>query len=100
MIEPIIGERQCAKCGECKLLTEFSAARKRDGSPRPHSYCKACRNQQAKDRTLLGRRKDRQVRRPARVDIWPRPLGEALLDVRTRRWRYPVEAGALAWRLA
>ena len=91
MYQPIIGEKQCAKCHECKLLTEFSLVKRR-GKVCWHSYCKACRNQQAKDRAMLGRRKDR---RPNREEIWPRKLGEALLDVRAKRWRYPVSPGPL-----
>ena len=81
------GDKQCYKCGECKHVTEFSIARRRNGEQRRHSYCKACRNEQAKARNALGRRKDRQVRKPMRVEIWPRPLGEALLDMRSNRWR-------------
>lgn len=77
-------ERQCTRCHACKPLSQFSP--RSDGPSGRHPYCKACRNQQAKDRAALGRRKDRKHRE----ELWPRQLREALLDVRARKWRGPV----------
>lgn len=87
--------RVCLKCLDYHTHEHFSIAYLSSGLPRLHSYCKDCRNQQAKDRAMLGRRKDIKCRSPAREEIWPRALGEVLLDVGARRWRYPVARGQL-----
>jgi hypothetical protein len=91
MIEPIQGEKQCTRCYQCKPMSQFSPRHDRPGGR--HPYCKTCRNTQAKDRAALGRRKDRKHRE----EIWPRKLGEALLDIRAGKWRYPVAPVALRW---
>jgi hypothetical protein len=39
------------------------------------------------------------VKAPDRDEIWPRPLTEALLDLKVRNWRYPASAGQLVWRV-
>lgn len=99
MFEPIVGERQCTCCLKCKPVTEFSVSRNKASGERPHPHCKECRNERARALRVetAGTRIKRSVRRK---EIWPRKLSEALADVRLGRWRYPVEAGALAWRLA
>lgn len=93
MIEPITSDRHCARCQQIKSESEFSLVRRKGRATIRHSYCKGCRCAQAKDRASLGRRKDRKHRE----EIWPRKLGEALLDVTARRWRYSVAPVALRW---
>lgn len=93
MIEQIEGEKHCIRCQQCKPVAQFSPRSDRpDGR---HPYCKGCRNTQAKDRAALGRRKDRKHRE----EIWPRKLGEALLDVSAKEWRGPVSPGPLVPRM-
>ena len=106
MIEPIIGDKQCSKCGECKPRTEFHADYRRvDGM---HRQCKACRLAQAHRRTMERTRSDyRAVKRPRRAaqdspTAWllpadPRPFGQQLANATQRKWRYPVEPAQLRW---
>lgn len=96
-LPPACGEKACARCQQIKPLTQFSLVKRKDESTKHHSYCKSCRNAHAQERAILGRRKDRQVRKPRLEEIWPRQLREALLDVSAKKWRGPVTAGPLRW---
>ncbi len=92
MIEPLEGEKQCRRCGECKPLSGFSpcAGGGRQGR---HAYCKQCRCAQAKARVI----ERRALSKPGRVDVWPRNLTQALLDVRASKWAGPVDRSPLRW---
>lgn len=67
MIDPIIGDKQCSKCGLIKRRTEFHANSKTPSGL--HAQCKACRLAKAHQRTVERARADyrdvRTVRRPA-----------------------------------
>lgn len=97
MIEPYESERQCRRCGQCKPKSNFSPSK--CGKDGLHSYCKPCRSEYV---TLYQRRKRTSPVRqkaPNRDVIWPRPLTEALLDLKLRNWRHPATAGQLTWRV-
>lgn len=107
MIEQIEGESWCSWCRTCKPVAAFSRQRNSAGTYRPHSHCKACRNDRAKLRLLQGVRKDRP--KPGRMGEtspgawkWPRderPAHERHLDLALRAMRYPATAGQLTWRV-
>lgn len=89
--------RECKRCGQHKEPSCFS--RSKSGRDGLHSYCKPCRSEYV---TLYQRRRRAnppRPKRPNREEIWPRPLTEALLDLKVRNWRYPASAGQLTWRV-
>jgi Recombination endonuclease VII len=45
--------KQCSKCGKEKDESEFSPSRDNRGKVRPHSWCKACANEENKRRWHL-----------------------------------------------
>jgi hypothetical protein len=89
------GMRMCSRCETAKPLDCFSYYLKPNGRMQVQSYCKPCRNEYMAERTKMGRRRDRTVRKPQPVELWPRQLREALLDVRAKKWRGPVSPGQL-----
>lgn len=92
MIEPHETEKQCTKCGQCKTLSCFSPSKRgRDGL---QSWCKSCRSAYVNGARQVTRRN-----KTARGEVWPRPLNEALMDLKSNKWRYPVEPGALRGRV-
>jgi len=107
MYEPIEGESHCSWCKQFKPVSAFSRLRNAEGTYRPHSHCKACRNDRAKLRLLQGVRKDRP--KPGRMGEtspgawkWPRderPEYERALDRALRAMNYPATAGQLTWRV-
>jgi hypothetical protein len=89
--------KECKRCGQRKPLDMFSPNKKaRDGR---HSYCKTCRSEYANAYHKRHRKSPGRVKAPDREEIWPRPLTEALLDLKVRNWRYPATAGQLTWRV-
>ena len=89
--------KECKRCGQSKPLDMFSPnKRSRDGR---HSYCKTCRSEYANAYNKRNRKFPDRVKAPDREEIWPRPLTEALLDLKVRNWRYPASAGQLVWRV-
>jgi hypothetical protein len=100
--------KKCTYCMTEKPLAAFSIARNRSGAVRPHSHCKTCRNERARQRLCMGLRKDRP--KPGRMGetsptAWirprdDRPIHEKLRDVQLRRWARCVEPGQLLGRVA
>lgn len=86
-------ERECKRCGQVLPLTMFSPSKNGAGGYQP--YCKPCRSAyvgQAK------KAKRTRTNRPAREEIWPRPITEQLLDLKLRNFR-AATAGQLTWRV-
>ncbi|MDQ3057260.1 MAG: hypothetical protein M3Q96_05895 [Pseudomonadota bacterium] len=102
MYEPIVGEKQCSKCHQCKPLTMFDTEMSsRTGYK---SDCKACRGERERERYM--ERKAAGIIRsriPAQpVPAWPLPthtLADGLSCVKLRAWRGPVEQGFVGARL-
>jgi hypothetical protein len=95
VIEPYESERQCKRCGLCKPLSCYSPSKRGAGGYQP--YCKPCRSEYS----ALAQRRARKTTRakaPDREEIWPRPLTEALLDLKLRNFR-AATAGQLTWRV-
>ena len=96
MIEPIIGDKQCSKCGVCKPLTDF--LRRHDLPSGYAGRCKACERKRVRARP--------KSRHEASPTAWllpadPRPFGQQLANATQRKWRYPVEPAVnLTWRIA
>lgn len=91
MIEPMVSEKQCRMCMECKPLTMFSPSIRGGMGVQP--YCKACRSRAQASRNRAMRKTERIYAAPRSI-IWPRETRELVLDVELRMWP-AVEPGAL-----
>lgn len=93
--------KKCSRCGKVKPLSAYSPGPAALGR---HSACKECRTQRqiVVNRLRSGKPIPQPRCRPGRKAsgeyVWPRALGESLLDLRSNKWRYPVSSAQLAWR--
>ena len=88
--------KQCTCCQEVKPLDLFAYAYRRDGSRRPHTYCKACRSRQQ-----VAARRRKNGRQGTEWLLPEMTLSQQLDCVRFRKWAAPVfNRGLLTWRFA
>jgi hypothetical protein len=80
-VKPLPDQKRCAKCEQVKAIDSFAIFK-----GRPHSYCKQCRSSYNVDRDTVRGRSTSPKKRPVVEELWPRKLGEALLDVRMNKW--------------
>lgn len=89
--------KSCAKCGQCKPLTEFSrrGGYSMKGSPRLNANCKECRKNAARQAAIgrQGGQKAEVAKVYTAVPTDDRPISDRLLDAEMRMWVHSAEPG-------